>query len=102
MCKLTFLNCDSLSKNLRKAMLYLHDNPDIVAVTIDQDDKYYLIKTPYRYEIRMVGSTTWITYAMHRDIPFDQCIRRLSRKYINLVANCSNPKHFDGQIECVM
>ena len=101
MSELTYLNCDSLSKNLRKAMLYLHDNPDIVSVTIDQDDEHYLLKTPYRYEIRMAGSTTWVTYVMYRGIPFDQCVLRLSRKYIDLVANCRDPKHFHGQIERV-
>ena len=72
---------------------------DIVSVTIDQDDEHYLLKTPYHYEIRMKGSTTWVTYIMYRGIPFDQCVLRLSRKYIDLVANCRDPNHFDGQIE---
>ena len=91
----TFLDRENLRKNLIDALNYLIENPDIVSVPINQDHKYSLSRTPYRFEIRTRYSNTWITYVMYRDIPFDIFAEALAKKYIDLVLD-SNPEYFEG------
>lgn len=84
-----------LSANFLNALDALAMDPDMIAIQIEGDDKYYLKKTKYNIEIRSDESTTWLAY-VRIPAPGDDSYRQhLCQKYLDLVEN-SNPNHFDA------
>lgn len=84
---------DTLYKNFMNAIEELVSDHNMIAKTIDGDNKYYLKKTKYRIEIRSDESTTWLAYVM-LPIAGDMDYKEfLFKKYIDLVSD-SDSKHF--------
>lgn len=84
-----------LSTNFLNAVDALVTDPDIIAIRIEGDDKYYLKKTKYNIEIRSDESTTWLSYIRIPTPGDDRYRQYLCQKYLDLVKN-SNPDHFDA------
>ena len=53
---------DELMQNFYDALDALVADPNMIAIVIKGDDKYYLKKSKYNIEIRSDESTTWLSY----------------------------------------
>ena len=86
---------DELYKNFMNALDTLMADPNMIAIVIEGDDKYYLKKTKYNIEIRSDESTTWLSYVRIPTGGETDYRLHLWNKYLDLVKQ-SDPKHFDA------
>ena len=86
---------DELMRNFYNALDTLMADPNMIAIVIKGDDKYYLEKTKYNIEIRSDESTTWLAYVRIPTGGETDYRLYLWNKYRDLVSQ-SDPKHFDA------
>ena len=86
---------NELMQNFYDALDALVADPNMIAIVIKGDDKYYLKKSKYNIEIRSDESTTWLSYVRIPTGGETDYRLYLWRKYLDLVAQ-SDHKHFDA------
>ena len=86
---------DELKQNFYDALDALVADPNMIAIVIKGDDKYYLKKTKYNIAIRSDESTTWLSYVRIPTGGETDYRAYLCQKYLDLV-KLSDPKHFDA------